>query len=126
MAQQFDINADDDFFLGEDKTIEFTILDADSIPVNVTGWAIEWVVRKLDDSDSATLTKTTGGGGIAITGVYNVDPAVNTQLVVVTVEDTDTSSLTPRTYRHALKRTDDGFETILSYGNLVLRRAAAR
>ena len=55
----------------------------------------------------------------------NVDRATNTQRVIVAIADTDTAALAAGIYKHALKRTDEGSETILSFGDLVLQKAAA-
>jgi hypothetical protein len=143
MAIKSDLPATAKIFCGEDKSIEFTIFDADGItPLDVAAWTFEWVVRAVYPRrlttparippECATATTTPdpalrkeSGDGIAVTGTFNADPDVNTQRVVVTIADTDTESLTPGTYNHALKRLDDGFETILSFGEFVLRKAAA-
>ena len=51
--------------------------------------------------------------------------------MLVAIADTDTwpdvgTPLKPKTYRHSLKRTDAGSETILAFGDFVLREATAR
>lgn len=112
-------------FQGEDKVIRFTITDGDNVPVDVAGWTFEWIVRKSDtDTETAVLSKTTAAG-IAVSGIFNVDPTLNTQRVVVTLTDTDLG-IAARQYRHALKRADDGYETVLSYGDFVLAQVVAR
>jgi hypothetical protein len=69
------------------------------------------------------LTKTTGAG-VTVTGIYHVDRSLNTQRVVVTLEDTDTELLEGGNFAHALKRTDAGLETVLGYGTVAVMVAA--
>lgn len=115
-----------ELFVGVDHEFSFPILDAaEAAAVDVSGWSMSWMVKRkktLADADK-TFEKTTGGGGLAVTGVWNATPASSTQRVVATVEDTDTDGLKPGTYYHELKRTGAGVETILSYGELELLAA---
>jgi len=124
MAIRQDIDKADGFFIDEDKALSFEILDESETPVDVSSWALSWTVRRHLTSEAPAVALASGAG-IAITGTYNVVRAVNTQRVIVTVADSDTGALTAATYKHALKRTDDGSETILSFGDLVLQKAAA-
>jgi hypothetical protein len=144
--------AEGKFFQGEDKTFTFEILDtvvldtatldSDGNPaitsataVDVTGWALSWILRiGQNTADPALLTKTVGSG-IAITGVYNSVRATNTQRVVVTLDDLDTYDDTvsptveltaPKDYAYSLKRTDAGSETVLVWGVLPLGKVTNR
>ncbi len=109
----------DNLFIGEDRSLEFTVVDAAGAAQDISGYALEWVMREAPNSTNAAITKTTGGGGITITdgpgGVCSV-----------AIEDTDTLSLLPGRYFHTLRRTDDGVETVLSFGEAVLQQAATR
>lgn len=127
MATEANVTASDRFFVGEDKVLNFTVYQSDGVtPQDVATWALQWVLRKTEKSTSALIDKTTGAG-VTITGVYNVSPALNTQKVVVAIADTDTDALNPNvTYRHALKRTDAGSETVLAFGDFILLQAAVR
>jgi hypothetical protein len=140
--------------VGEDKRLEFELYDLGPVslddyptgyltpdeldaliatgevtPVNVTGWTFTFILRKGDKSvDPALLTK-----AATIEGTYNADPAVNTQIVVVALADTDTAAadgtsvtLAPKVYRYSLKRTDSGAETIYARGDFDLQEATAR
>lgn len=121
MAIRDDIDESDDFYTGEDKTLTFTIYQSDgATPQNITGWALSYTwKRQLSDADSAAvLTKTTGGGIVLTTPTDGV--------CTVTIADTDTDALTARTYRHELKRTDAGSETVLTTGTVVLQQAVHR
>jgi hypothetical protein len=146
MAVRNDFSARSKIFCGEDKQLVFAIHASDGVtPQDVSGWAMEWVLRSVHPTPlqadrrwwsswpvvsppvlpTVHLTKSTSDGSITVTGTYNADPDVNTQRVAVAIADTDTEGLAGGTYKHALKRTDDGLETILSFGEFVLRSAAA-
>jgi hypothetical protein len=121
VAVQRDITADDDFFLGEDKSLVVTVYQSDGITLqNVTGWAISFMVKKhATDSDAnAKITKTTGAG-IVLTAPLS-------GLITITLTDTDTASLPADSYPYEVKRTDDGSETVLTFGRLTLRQAVHR
>lgn len=143
--------------IGTDNTFKFSVwqqtIDADltrkqnedaltaaiaagtAVPENASGWALSFVILKSDkaaDASTPVLTLTTTGGAITITGVYNVSPLVNTQLVNVAVADTDiplwngTTGFKEKTYRYSLKRTDAGSEKILNRGNFELTESTQR
>jgi hypothetical protein len=119
VAREQHIGASEDLFIGEDKTLPFEIYSSDESTIeDVTGWAMSWVLRKIGESNAVVITKTTGGGTITITGVFDADHTLNTQRVNVLLTDDDTDHLQPGTYEHALKRTTAGSETILSYGTV--------
>lgn len=114
-----------DWYVGEDKIFAFQIFQksADGVltttPQDITGWAMKWEMRRSDnEADPPVLSKTTSAG-IAITSAAQGQGTI-------TIADTDTDSVTPRMYRHALKRTDDGSETVLLFGNAVLGKRTTR
>jgi hypothetical protein len=124
MAIEFNITAEDRFFLGEDKNIEFTIFGPDNVtPVDVTGWTLEWNMRKTDKAGDPPLLRKYQNNGLALVGVFNANAQQNTQRVRITFGSDDTSLLKPMVYRHSLKRTDVGSESILSYGSIELLQA---
>ena len=104
--------------LGEDRTLECTVVDANGAAQHSTGYAVEWVLREAPNSATADITKTTGDG-ITITD----GPAGECR---VAIADTNTIDLSPGRYFHTLRRTDDGLETELSFGQAVLQEAATR
>lgn len=122
------ITAEDNFYIGCDFELHCAIYQADGVtPQNIAAWALSWMVkrRKGDADADAVITKTTTSG-IAISGVFNSDPALNTQRAVISIADTDTGGSPPLekgNYRHELKRTDDGSETVLLDGQLHLKQA---
>jgi hypothetical protein len=116
-------------FLGTDFQYIFDIRnDAEDTSLDITGWALSFMLkRRFDDLDAAAiLTKTTAGGSVVIAGTFNSDPDTNAQRATVTITDTDTENLRQGMVRWELKRMDDGFETILAYGQVDLARGVHR
>jgi hypothetical protein len=114
-----------EWYVGEDKVFPFTIYQKTAAgvltttPQDITGWTLRWDLRRSDTAaDPVVLTKATPTG-------VTIDPGTG-GTGFVTVLDTDSDTLAPNAYRHALKRDDANFETILSYGNAILKKRAAR
>lgn len=122
MAIEAPISQSADFFTGEDKSLIFTVYQADGTTVqNITGWALSWMVKKrrTDADADALITKTTSSG-IALTTPLS-------GICTVTVTDADVANIRGgELYYHELKRTTDGAETVLSYGKFGLRQAVHR
>lgn len=112
-------------FLGEDHQFVFTTLNAaETAAIDVSGWTLSWMLKRaISDADLSALLEKTTLAGIAITGVYNSVPSLNTQVATVTILDTDTTALPEVLAHYELKRMDAGFETVLAYGTLELVRA---
>lgn len=79
---------------------------------DITGWSFTWRLKTSPGASSNVLSKTP-----AISSAAN-------GVAVTTIDDTDTDAVTPGKYYHALWRTNAGSETVLSYGEATLRRAA--
>lgn len=92
-------------FRGTDTQLRITVTGGP-----LTGQALRWILFR-SIYESPLVTKTTAGGAITIDG---------TDTAVVDIEAEDTSALLPGTYDHRLERTDEGSETVLSYGWAVL------
>jgi hypothetical protein len=119
----------DPLFLGTDFQYIFDIRDdEEETSIEITGWSLSFMLkRRFDDLDAAAiLTKTTAGGSVVIAGTFNADPDANAQRATVTITDTDTENLRQGMVRWELKRMDDGFETILAYGQVDLARGVHR
>ena len=117
-----------ELFQGEDHKYVFTIKNgAQTTCIDIAGWTLSFMVKqyKSDADLSAVVTKTTAAG-IVISGTFNANPAVNTQVATVTVDDTDTIAVTDRLYSYELKRMDAGFETVLAYGTFNLIQGVIR
>src|SRR5687767_7888226 len=116
--------------LGIDHQFKHVVLNAaETAAVNCASWQLSWMVKRRlrDADDDALVTKTTGSpDGLEVTGAFHSDPATNTQRAVVTIEAEDTEDLAPGPAFWELKRTDDGFETVLGSGTLSLTRRVHR
>lgn len=118
----------DDLWLGTDLTRVYHVKnEAEDTSIEITNWALSWMVKRYhSDTDAgASLTKTTASG-IVIAGAFNSDPAINAERATLTLTDTDTASLYPGLYYWELKRTDDGYETVLGYGQMTFLQGVHR
>lgn len=121
MASTVNIGGNGLLFVGTDVVQPIKVVDKDGIPVNIAGFTLVFDVRKKDTSpDPAILSLTP-----AITGIYNVDPLVNTQVATVTITDTQMNLFKGQTYRYSLKRNDNDSETILVRGDFIVEKATA-
>lgn len=121
MATNVNIGGDGSLFVGEDKTLDLEVLDTAGVPVNIATWAMVFDVRDRDNSpDPPKLTKIP-----TVIGVYNATRANNTQRARVILTDSELNTVIAKTYRQSWKRTDDGFETVLLYGNFAPQKATA-
>jgi hypothetical protein len=111
MSVQANILATDGWFIGEHKTLRFTVVDAAGAAVNITGWLIDFKISATN-SGPRIFTKSVGSG-ITLT-----TPASG--ILDVTINTADTSGLAPGVYYYALRRTTASNETELSYGTAVL------
>src|SRR5574338_326092 len=134
MALVQNITSDDLVFIGTDLTLRCRYKDGEA-PPNVSGWALSWMLkrRKSDGDDEAIITKTSNAGGISVSGTYNADPDLNEQRIYVAIADEDTAAvgspagpINPGSYRHELKRTDEGLETVLLEGSFYWKQGVHR
>lgn len=110
---------DERIFIGEDKVFRLEVLDADDVPVDVTGYTILLDVRLTDTSAAPAVLSLTG----VVAGSYSATRASNTQRVSFTATDTQLATLAARQYRYSAKRTDDGSETVIAVGPFIVERA---
>lgn len=120
MALRSDITGDALWFRGEDKKLQFTLYTsaAQTAIVDASGFALSWKLA-IAPGAAALVTKTSGSG-ISVSGAFNADPDLNTQVVEVTIDDTDTDGLSSLAFWHELKRTDAGLEAVLVHGRVTL------
>ena len=119
MSIEFNITTANEFFLGEDKEIAWQIFGPDDqTPINISGWPLEFTLKKTDKSADAILTKTIGDG-LEISGLFAATAETNAQRVVATFSSADTATLKPNTaYRYRVKRIDEGNVAVLAFGSL--------
>lgn len=128
MATEGQLGGEGTLFVGEDKVLRLAVLDEIGVPVNFASWVVHFECRHRDDSkDPADLAKVA-----TVVGTYNADPLLNTQRLQVILTDDDTNAMTDgrsteeTPHRYAWKRMDDGSETVLRYGDLVLQVSTVR
>lgn len=121
MSIEQNITADDHYMAGEDKSLRYFVVDSAGATKDMTGWALEWVLRRSAASSTATLTKTTGAATIVIDNGNGTG-----DMATVTITDDDTLNLVTGTYVYALRRTDAGSEQVLAFGTLELLKPASR
>lgn len=114
MAIEAPISEDDRWFVGEDKILRWTVTTAADplVPQDVTGWAVELVIRRRRDTTSAP---------IATLPVPVIDGPSGS--VAVPVSADVTAGLEGGVYHYVLRRVDAGANQVLAYGPIVLRRA---
>lgn len=96
------------FYKGEDVTLTVTM----SPVTNITGWTLQFTLRKQYGDTTALITKTTGAG-ITITDAAN-------GVFQVTLASADTVNQELRPYVYDIQRTNAGNRTVLTIGNLTL------
>jgi hypothetical protein len=116
MATRFDIGATDYFFKAIDTAAEINVVDSAGAAQALTGLALKWVLKRDAKAAAALITKTTGGGAITLDDEDGTDDQA-----VIAIAKADTSGLRAGTYYQELYRTDSGSETLLSFGDCVLR-----
>lgn len=112
MSKESHIAKSDNFFIGEDKQLKFTIVDAADAAINVSGYALRWAIGV--EGETPILIKTDGF-------TFEDDAGTNDRIILA-IDDVDTDGLSPGRYKHTLWRTDDGLEQVLTYGDAYLRR----
>lgn len=121
MALEITIGGEGTLFVGEDKMFRLELIDANELPVDMTGWTILFDVRKsVTAPDPAIFSK-----NASLTGAFNAVRALNTQRAIVTLTDTEMNTVKARTYQCSWKRMNDGSETVLAYGAFAPEKATA-
>lgn len=111
MAEQSRIDADDEWFVGEDRVIRFTFTRGDVSDITEWNMVLELFARRAAD-DAVPLVSVPATG-------FSSDPAV----AVAVVPAADSIALGPGVYQFVLRRRDEGSAAVLSYGPAELRSA---
>lgn len=105
-----------EYFLGTDRQYDFVIYTSEDQTEcrDVTGYETTLMVkRRVYDDDVDALIDVNG----VVSGVFNADPAVNTQKISVTVtKDMTDDGIDPSLAHWAIKRTNSGAGTVLRFG----------
>ncbi len=118
MSKNSPIERSDRWYKAEKKQLQYDIVDADDNPVDVSGYAMRWVLETLP-STTDVLSKVYPGADISVSNGDGTNDRVT-----VTIAAADTSGLPADTYRKALWRTDAGSEQLLAEGDAVLLDSA--
>jgi hypothetical protein len=104
------ITAADGFFIGEDKSLVYTIT-AGGASVNISGWTIQWA-----------LSATQGGAPVLTKTASLTTPTSGICTVVLASADTlSLNTATTTDYFYRLRRTDTGSRSELAYGSVDLQ-----
>ena len=111
MAIKTNIVLADEWHVGEDKVLTFTVRDANGAVVNITGWTLRFTMRI---TPTFLLVKTTASGIVITDGPNGV--------CTVSVESEDYTNAAGETveantkYDITLQRVDSTDDAMLSYG----------
>lgn len=121
MSKTANIGQSDRWYREEAKQLLFDIVDEDEASIDVSGYALLWVLEELTPGGVPVdiLTKASGGSGITVE-----DGQETNDRVVVQIDQADTEGLEPAVYRHSLWRTDTPNRALLLEGTAMLQRAA--
>jgi hypothetical protein len=122
MARTANVIGEDALYLGEDKFLDFEVLDADGTPINISsGYTFQFDMRDAVHASVAIISKT-----CTVTGSYNADRDTNTQRSRATLTDDDTIGFPAGKYPYSHKRTDAGAETINAEGLMQFKEATQK
>ncbi|MDH5244844.1 MAG: hypothetical protein OEW98_00220 [Betaproteobacteria bacterium] len=113
----------DGLYVGADHAVVLTVYSdtAQTTCQDIAGWTLVLDIRKTDTAPTALLSAT----GV-VSGTFDADPAVNTQVATFTLSDDDLAAATfpgdDPTRRYSIKRTDAGFEQPVRFGDVTLGR----
>ena len=111
-------------YRGEDRAFPLTayLTSSKAVVREITGWTVNFVVRTRDNAPGTALLTVS----CSLSGTFDADPDVNTQVATATLARATTLALPVGTYRYSFGRTDTGARAILALGDLVVKSAAGR
>ena len=120
-AKESPITKYEGWFIGENRSLQWDVTQSDDeTPQAMTGWALLFQLKVSKNVTATIMSKTTGAGEISIgNGVGTNDRAT------LTINNADyPAGMKPGHYHYQLKRTGDGLETVLAYGDAVIMAEA--
>lgn len=112
MAVESNVNADDDWFVGEDRQWQFEFVAGDTSDVVDWTMNLAFYQRRAKDTDPPLLS-------VPVTGV--VGGPDTPDKAVATVTAAESLQLGRGIFQFVLRRTDVGYRSVLSYGSAELR-----
>lgn len=114
MAVESRIDADDEWFVGEDRVLQFRFVGGDTVGIET--WAMEFALYpRRGATEGAPLFTQPAVGLAAQVG----EPA----FAVVAVSGEQTQSVGAGVYQYVLRRSDEGLRQVLAYGPADLQSA---
>lgn len=118
MSKIANITQADGWHKGERKYLRIKVVDAADAPLNLTGFALQWMLEDVHSGADVVLKE-------AATGTITLEDGDGTKdVAVIAIVAADTAALVPMAYRHALWRTDVGSEQVLCEGSALLQDVA--
>jgi hypothetical protein len=119
MAEYAPITKDHNWFIGEKKTFQYTIRNADGSLADITTWELEWTLRPDAESPTIYIHKASTAGG----EISKPNPTQGECQVIINPTDYD-AVVGAGTFDKALKRVDGDNDTTLAFGEAVLQASA--
>lgn len=129
MSEESRVLASANVFQGEDKQLQFNVVDSAGSPINLVteGYTLAWFLfTQAGPSGSVLISKAHAGFTIS-------DGAGTNDRATVAIADTDTISadgssvlVAAGTYWHELWKVNEGDEQMLAFGDFVLRPSRRR
>jgi len=116
MSVESNFTKSDQWFRGEDKTLQFTITSDGTTAVDISGWSLQFILCNLDGTTVFTKDNVVSGGGINITNPTN-------GVLEVDIDDVDTDPLLVEKFKYELRRSDTGLEAVLAHGTAFIQQA---
>lgn len=122
MGLEFDILLSDEWHAGERKELDIRVLDADNLPVDLTGKNLSWRLARSSDAETPYIEKLTTDSGITIISADDDEYEIaSIARCNIAPEDYALIPRHRRVLRHELR--DDDNALVLSYGKVVLASA---
>lgn len=119
-AATANVPASEQWFKGEDRTLQFDVVNAAGSPQTMTGWALTYELKASQTATTALISKT-AGSGIAIGDGDGTDDRAT-----VSIASGDYGSVSfaheKKTFYHRLYRTDSGNKIVLAEGEAVIHQ----
>lgn len=112
MAVESNVNADDEWFVGEDRQWQFEFVSGDTSDIADWPMNLAFYHRRAKDSDPPLVV-------VPAVGVVGGPSAPDR--AVATVTAAESMQLGRGIFQFVLRRTDPGYRTVLSYGSAELR-----
>lgn len=122
MAIESRIDAEDDWFVGEDRVLRFNFVDGDTAGIDT--WTLEFALYARRSTDASSPLLTVVANGHAAVAASDETPAVPAY-ALVSIAAAQSTALGPGHYQYVLRRTDTGHRSVLSFGPAELRSAVS-